>query len=374
MKVLLFSGEAWNLYNYRLPLAKKLRAAGHTVELASGAGPHAEQIEAAGFRHHVLPITRSGLGLGSELRALTALVRLYRRVRPDVTHHFTMKGVLYGSTAAHLAGVRGIVNSITGMGHGFQQDDWRSRLLWAFLWQWHRWAFRGTHVIFQNRDDRRLCEEKGVVTPVNGHLILGSGVDMEAFAPAPEPEEGPPVVLMAARMLWTKGVATFAEAAHRLGEEEGVEARFALAGEPDEESDRSVPRAQLEAWDRAGVLEWWGHQDDMGAALAKSHVFCLPSAHREGLPRALPEASACGRPVVTTDNRGCREAVWPEENGLMVPVNDSAALAAALRRLVEDGDQRRHMGARGRELAEEHFSMKRVAEQTMNVYEQAAAS
>jgi len=367
VKVTLFATHDWSLYNYRLPLARRLRAAGCEVVMISQPGPFVEEIEAAGFRFAGVPVARGFAGPLAEARTLRALARRYREERPDVAHHFNMKGVLYGAVAARWTGVPGVVHSITGMGRGFYRDDWKARLLRVPLLAWHRLAFAGAQVIFQNPDDRAYCLDRNLTTEAGSRLVRGSGVDTDRFAPTPEPEEGPPQVVMAARMIETKGVRVFVEAARRL-RDEGVPARFVLVGDSDEEDRAAVPRAELRAWDREGLAAWHGYRDDMNAVLAESHVCCLPSHHREGLPRVLLEAGACARPVVTTDHRGCREAVRSGENGLIVPARDPGALACALGRLVEDGSLRRKMGRRGRELVEKHFSMRHVAEETLAAY------
>jgi len=191
-------------------------------------------------------------------------------------------------------------------------------------------------------------------------------VDVEQFRPFPDPD-GEMIVMMVSRMLWEKGVGEFVEAAY-LMKSEGVRARFVLVGDSDTENLGMVPRAQLKAWNDEGTVEWWGHQNDMPAVLAQSHIVCLPSYYREGVPKSLIEAASCGRPIVTTDSPGCREIVKDGENGFLVPVRDSAALAAAVGKLLNDPHLRRRFGTRGRELVIEKFSLERVVTDTLSVY------
>jgi glycosyltransferase involved in cell wall biosynthesis len=276
--------------------------------------------------------------------------------------------VVYGSLAARISGVPMVVNAVAGMGYVFASQSWKARILRPVL----KGAMRillnrpNTRIILQNPDDFSMLVEAGVADPERTDLILGSGVDVEQFRPFPDPD-GETTVMMVSRMLWEKGVGEFVEAA-RLMKSEGVQARFVLVGDSDTENPGTVPRAQLKAWNDEGTVEWWGHLDDMPAVLAQSHIVCLPSYYREGVPKSLIEAASCGRPIVTTDSPGCREIVRDGENGFLVPVRDSAALAAAVGKLVSDPHLRHRFGARGRELVIESFSLEKVIADTLSVY------
>ncbi len=203
--------------------------------------------------------------------------------------------------------------------------------------------------------------------------MRGSGARTDVFLPSPEPP-GSPVVMMAARFLWEKGVGEFVEAARILNsrtlrQAQGAKAiaRFVLVGDTYPDNPGAVSPEQLQSWVDDGVVEWWGWHDDMQEIFPKAHIVCLPS-YREGMPLSLAEAAACARPVVTTDAPGCREIVQDGVNGFLVPVRDAAALAEALRKLIEDPGLRREMGRRGRERAETEFSVERIVHETLQVY------
>jgi glycosyltransferase involved in cell wall biosynthesis len=204
-----------------------------------------------------------------------------------------------------------------------------------------------------------------VVTP-------GCGVDVESFRPSAEPS-GPPLVILPARLLFYKGVGEFVQAA-RLLKARGVQARFALVGEGDTGNPACVPSDLLQQWQKEGVVELFGWHDDMAQVLAQSHVVCLPSHGGEGVPRSLLEAAASGKPIVTTDVSGCRDAVRDGDNGFLVPPRQAAPLADAIERLVGDAGLRRVMGESGRARALEEFSVDIVAAQTLQVYEELFAS
>jgi glycosyltransferase involved in cell wall biosynthesis len=219
-------------------------------------------------------------------------------------------------------------------------------------------------MIFQNPDDRRRFADIGLIEQSRSVLIRGSGVSMQDFQPTPEPDTDKPMVLFAGRLMWKKGVGAFAEAARRLHHK----ARFVIAGYAEATSPDTVSRQQLEAWQRAGILEWIGKRDDMPQVFAESHIVCLPSTYGEGVPKVLIEAAACARPIVTTDTPGCREIARQDENGLLVPPGDTQALVMALERLIDAPDLRREMGARGRVIAENEFSLVHVTTATLSLY------
>jgi glycosyltransferase involved in cell wall biosynthesis len=220
-------------------------------------------------------------------------------------------------------------------------------------------------VIFENPDDASDFVESGYVHPTNSIVIRGAGIDVQKFQPV-SPPPGPPVVALVARMLRDKGVYEFVEAAHRL-HDAGWAARFVLIGDSDSENPASISSEQLRSWHGRKGVEWWGWQEDMISTWHQVHIACLPS-YREGLPKALLEAAACGLSIVTTDAVGCREVVQHGSNGFLVPVGDVEALVDALNTLISDADLRRRMGNQSRTRAEREFSSGQVNSETLAVY------
>ncbi len=363
MKLLFVVTEDWYFVSHRLPLAVAAKAEGFDVAVATRLASLTQVIEAAGIRAISFKISRRGVNPLYEVATLFRLWRLYRQERPNIVHHVALKPVLLGGMAARLAGIRAVVSAVAGMGFLFADAG---RLPWARAWLQRLlpMVIGSGRAIVQNPDDATLLEVNGV-PPERIRLIRGAGVDLAQFKPYPE-QDGALLVVLPARMLWDKGIGEFVVAARHL-RRQGLSERFALVGERDTANPASVPLSELKAWCEEGVVEWWGQCEDMPGVFAQSHVVCLPS-YREGLPKALLEAAACGRPIVTTDAPGCREVVHHEDNGLLVPVRDAMALAAALERLIRDSDLRQRMGQRGRERAESEFSQQRVVSETLAVY------
>lgn len=367
-KIILAANTDWYLYNFRLSLAHALRAQGIRVALMAPPGPFAARIQEAGFQWLGLRFSRRIGNPILELRALLTWIRIYRREKPDLVHHFTLKPVIYGSMAARVVGRMPVVNSVTGRGYLLVHHGWMAGALRRLVLPGFRAALSGprVRVIFQNSGDQAAFVRSGLVRQEASTIIGGSGVDPERFRPRPEPN-GIPVVLMAARMLWDKGVGDLVEAARQL-RSDGSPARIVLAGAADTGSSARIPQRLLRRWQAEGLVEWLGHQDDMPTLLAQAHVVTLPSRGGEGLPLSLVEAAACGKPIVTTDVDGCRDVVRDGVNGLLVPPRKPRELASAIERLISDPALRQEMGRRGRRMAVERFTNASINDQTLAVY------
>lgn len=367
MKALLFANTDWYLWNFRLPLAKALREQGRDVVLVSPPGDHASRLEAEGFRWRAFPFSRKGVNPLAEAATLLRLIDLYKEERPHLAHHFTIKCVLYGGLAAERAGVRGIVSSVTGLGHLFTTPGLKSTLLKPVVRRIYRRVLSRSQVIFQNPDDRAEFVSRGVVDEGPAvHLIRGSGVDVARFTPAVQVPGDPPVVLLVARLLKEKGIAEFVAAATML-RDQGVQARYLVAGDPDPGNPSSIAADEIARWAASSPVEFLGHREDMVALLQSAQIACLPS-WREGTPRSLLEAGACGLPMVATDVPGCREVVRNGDNGVLVPARSPALLAQALENMIHDRAGRLRMGQRSREIVDTEFSEAQVVARTLAVY------
>jgi glycosyltransferase involved in cell wall biosynthesis len=369
-RLLYFVTEDWYFCSHRLPLAVAAKAAGYDVIVVTRVNQHGEQIRSHGLKLIHLDISRRSRNPLKELAVIWRLLNIYREQKPDIVHHVALKPVLYGAIAARLNNVPAIVSALAGLGFLFVSKHKKAKLLRSVV----EIAFKillnrsNTRVILQNPDDMTLLTAREILTQDHVILIRGSGVDTEQFGYKVE-TEGKPLVVLASRMLWDKGVGDFVEAARQL-KLQGTQARFALIGEGDPDNPASISDNQLEAWHLEGAIEWWKKKTNMPEIFAQSHIVCLPSVYGEGVPKVLIEAASCGRPIVTTDAPGCREIVRDGKNGILVPLRDVDALVIALRKLTEDGALRSVMGRNGRELVEKEFSIERVVSQTLRLYKE----
>jgi glycosyltransferase involved in cell wall biosynthesis len=367
MKLLFLTTEESSFWSHRLALARTLRSQGVDVVIMTRPGDHRSRLEAEGFR--VIPwfISRKSLNPVQELRSFFQVIKRYREERPDIVHHIALKPIVYGSLAARICRCIPSVNTVTGLGPVFMRVNLTSRVLWSLLVKVLRVCFRAANarVIFQNEDDRELFVKTKIAAAEKTVVVSGFGVNTEQFSPRPEPD-GEFVVMLPARMLWEKGVREFVEAAQEL-HRRGTSVRMVLVGAPDPDNPGCIPERQLGEWAKSGDVEWWGQQTEMPDVLNRSHLVCLPS-YREGLPKVLLEAGACGRAIVTTDAPGCSRVVRHGENGLLVPTKDSRALVDAIESLLLDRVRRLEMGVAGRKRAVAEFSEGKIARQTLDVY------
>jgi glycosyltransferase involved in cell wall biosynthesis len=366
VKILLFANTDWYLYNFRLGLAQALLERGDEVVLVSPDGSYGPRLRAMGFRWLQFPVSQRSLNPLTEIQTVVRLLILFSQEKPDLVHNFTVKCVLYGTLVCHLLGIRSVVNSVTGLGNVFKEGRGAPRWLRALIGLFYRLVLKSTWVIFQNPDDRKVFLESHLVDQKRAVLIRGSGVDIRHFAPRPEPA-GIPLVILPARMLWDKGIGEFVTAARTL-RSAGLLVRFVLVGDSDSENPASVPEPQLSKWEKEGVIEWWGWNEKMEEVYAQAAIVCLPSYYREGVPKTLIEAAACGRPIVTCDMPGCREVVRQGKNGLLVPARDVGTLTEALMTLLQNPIMRSEMGICSRMIAEKEFSNELVISQTFGVY------
>lgn len=369
-RVVLFANTDWYLYNFRRSLALALRDAGYDLLLISPRGPYGEKLRALGLRWEPVPMDRRSLNPLREARLLAWLVSLFRRERPALVHGFTIKCAVYGSLAARLAGVPARVNAVAGMGYVFTSNDTKARVLRPLVRTLLRAALDGgnARLVLQNPDDVALFEAARLVDRERVRLIPGSGVDCSRFVARDSHRipERPLRVLLAARLLWDKGISEYIEAARRL-HDEGRAIEFLLAGDPDPGNPAAVPEATVREWVADGTVEWLGHVDDMPALFASVDMVVLPS-YREGLPKGLIEAAACALPLVTTDVPGCRQVVTDGVDGLLVPARDADALARAIARLQDDPELATRLGQAARAKALAEFDEKIVIERTLAVY------
>lgn len=360
-------------WTHRLHLGQAAREAGMEVHVIAPGGDRQRRIRDAGFIYHELSLDRAGTNPATELKAVGELGRLYRKIRPDIVHHIALKSALYGAFAARAAGVPAIVGSLTGLGYTFIPGGLKRALLRETVTLSLRAALRGSrvHTIFQNPDDRAFFLSRHLVNERRTSVILGSGVDVQQFRPAPA-VAGVPRICFGSRMLLDKGVAELVEAL-RLLRARGVAYEASFAGTPDPANPATITERELRAWEAEGLIEWHGQVRDMVGLLAKSHVACLPS-YREGLPLFLAEAAACGKPAVTTDVPGCRSVVRHGQTGLLVPARNALALAGALQRLIEQPALRDQMGRAARAFADAELSAVHVVGSIFEVYRRLLAA
>jgi len=368
-RLLFVVNAAWFFISHRLPLAEAARRAGYEVHIATGAATADEvrSLEIAGFNYHSLGLKRASGNPFHNAALLLQLFKVYRAVRPAIVHHVTIKPVILGTLAARILHVPAVVNAVSGLGYSFSSTESRRKSLRYLVGLAYRACLKHPRmtVIFQNVDDRLDFLNWTRIRSLNHVLIAGSGVDIKRFYPTPEPG-GIVRVVVPARMLRDKGIVEFAMAIGSL-RSKGVLVEGLLAGSPDPENPESLTEPELRALETQYGVRWIGHCNDVADLFSSAHIACLPS-YREGLPKALIEASAAGRAIVTTDVPGCKHVVEDGVTGLLVPARQVAPLAEAIGRLIADPGLRLRLGTAARARAEAQFGIDRIVSETLHLY------
>lgn len=363
--------EDWAFLSHRLPMARAAREAGFEVHVATRVNDGAAAIAAEQFALHPIPFARGSLSPFAALATIAALRRVHRNVRPDIAHHVALQASVLGMIAA-LGRRVACVNAFIGLGYAFTSDSAKARAVRRLIGTVLRFLVDrdGSVALVQNGDDMAALMSLGIAKDRIA-LIPGSGVDVERFTPLAEPP-GPPTFGFVGRLLDDKGVRTLV-AAHRLLRARGPDVRLLIAGTPDPANPASVTEAEAASWNDAPGIACLGHVGDIAGLWARAHVAVLPS-RREGLPLSLLEAAACGRAMIASDVPGCREIVVHDRTGLLVPVDDAGALAAAMERLAGAPDLRARYAAAARELVVEKFAAPIIGRQTVQLYRRLLAT
>lgn len=357
-RFLLVAGYAESVVRFRGRLIRDLVQAGYEVHVAAPAEREDTSLAAIGAVPHSITLARGGLSPWADVRSFLELMRLIRSIRPVAFLGYTIKPIVYGALAARVCGVPHRFALVTGLGQAFDLDQpaWLRSLVGGL----YRSALPGVKVVFfQNPDDERVFRRLGIVASnARTVVVAGSGVDTNEYRQAPLPVR--PAFLLIARLIASKGVREYVEAARRVRAVH-PEVPCRLVGWIDE-GKAAISQAELELWQKEGTIEFLGRLADVRQAIAESSVFVLPSYYGEGTPRVILEAMAMGRAIITADSPGCRETVREGVNGLLVPPRDVDALTTAMVRLVEDSAMVAAMGTRSREIALETYDVRRVNE------------
>lgn len=355
----------------RMPVAEKAKVEGHAVTIAL-IGENAPDVMPEGFETIHIE-TPAGQMKG---RHIPKMVKQIRRaivdVNAELVHTVTLKyAFITGLAALPFRDMRKVY-TLAGLGYLFRSPDAKARLIRAVIGPLLKHVLRApnAYLIFQNPDDLELMTKMGFAGQARSILIRGSGVDLSKFNPVQETLHDEPIVLMPTRLVHEKGVHIFVEAA-RLLKSGGINARFQIAGGETKHNPKAISKAEMMEMTADGAAQWLGRVEDMPKLLSEAAMIVYPSYYGEGIPRVLLESCAAGRPIITTDHAGCREAVDEGKNGLLVPIKDVRATAEAIKALLENFEKRAAMGMKSREKAEAAFDINIIAGETLAVYKTA---
>jgi len=357
MKVAVVLNTSWNIYNFRMNFVKELMAQGHEVHTIAPRDEYTKFLEEAGCTHHDVIMDSRGANPIKDTALIFELFSIYRRLRPDVILHYTIKPNVYGTLAAAMLKIP-VVNNICGLGTIFLKDTVVAKFaLWLY-----KIAFRfPKKVFFQNPDDLNLFVERKLIDQKICDLLPGSGIDLSRFQPVDFKRNQPFTFLLISRLITDKGILEFVEAAKKL-KSSGMQAKFQLLGAKDPKHKRGIEVSVIDEWVKAGTVEYLGTTKDVRHFIQQADCIVLPS-YREGTPRTLLEASSSAKPIVATDVPGCHHVVKHQYNGLLCKLKDADDLASKMLEMANyDDETLRKMGQNGRAKMETEYDEKIVAE------------
>jgi glycosyltransferase involved in cell wall biosynthesis len=368
-KILYIINSDWFFISHRLPIALEAIKQGYEVHLATNFIKDREKLNSLGIHTHHIRMSRKGVHPLSEIITILDIIKIIKSIKPTIVHGVALKAVLYGGLACKLLKVHNYVASIAGLGSAFTKRSFKNSIIKTAISLLFKISLshKSLIVIFQNKDDRNTLLQLTNIKESKTLLIEGSGVDLVKYQYKAEPLDKP-IITMAARLIFEKGVKEFIEAA-RIIKAEKIDATFWLVGDIDEGNPSSATREDISSWKKEGTVEILGAKDNINEIFSQSHFVVLPSYYGEGLPKVLIEAAASGRAVITTDNPGCRDAIVPNVTGFLVPIKNAKLLAEKMKVLIHDEQLRRNMGQAGRTLAENKFGIEKVVEAHMKIYE-----
>jgi glycosyltransferase involved in cell wall biosynthesis len=373
-KIVVLCHFGWGMHRYRMDLLRKLVGDGYDVTAIAdwSDGNYEKSVRAEGVKTESISLTRAHLDPFADLKTLLRLIGLYRRLTPDIVQHFNTRTMLLGALAARFTGVPRIINCVNGVGivMGGTMRAYRALFL-PLYWL----AFGGrVQAVFQNTDDQESLIAQGIVPRERTFHIPGSGVDTDLLKPDPAiPPEARDVVIMASRMVWSKGVREFVGMAEAL-KPRFPNIRFILAGGLSGAYGMNNPDDVDEAWVKTavarGAVEWPGHvaPAELEALYRRAAVVTLPSFYPEGVPRCLIEGAAAGAPIVTTDTPGCRDIVIDGVSGHLCQPRSAEKLADAIGAILAVPGTVAHMGAESRRLAVAVFDAGKVSAAFERIY------
>lgn len=366
-KIFIVVNVDWFFLSHRKEIALEATKQGYDITIVTKDTGKINDIRDLGLKVINLSMNRSGRNVLEEFKTCYFLYELYRKEKPDIVHHVGIKTILWGTLAAKFANINGVVNAVSGLGIFFSEDN--KSLISKILPNVLRFSHNRKNlvVIFQNDEDKSLFIEHGIIKQTQIRMIKGSGVDLKMFNYSPEVQTDRIKILLTARMIEEKGIFVLVDAANKIKNQYKNRVEFLLCGGLDD-NPSAIKAKDLNAVCDGQYIKWLGYRTDVRDLLIKCHIVAFPSYYKEGLPKSLIEATAIGRPIITTNSIGCKETVIDGFNGYLIPIKDSNTLAEKLELLINDKELRLKMGLNSRQLAEKDFSIENVINKHIEIY------
>ncbi|MGL1890171.1 MAG: glycosyltransferase family 4 protein [Spirochaetaceae bacterium] len=369
-KILLIANTTGCLFNFRHGLIKRLLADGYSVFILA---PYYSQeaysknavteLKSWGVICQDIDFNSKGMNPIHDLKLVNSYMKEFKKIKPDVILSYTIKSNIYGSVAARKVGIP-IINNVTGLGNLYANPTLITKVADIL----YKWGFKkSSTVFFQNQDDMDLFLERSTLKEEQCGRIPGSGINLELFKPEPKVNPSEKLkFLMIARLIWDKGVGYYVDAI-KVIKEKYPNTEFQILGERGVNNPSAIPDETVDSWIESGLITYLGTSNDVREQIRECDCMVLPSIYREGVPRTLIEGSAMGKPIITTDNVGCRDIVQDGYNGYLCKKADSDDLALKIEKFINLTDQERlDLGKNGREKVVTEFNEEIVISKYMS--------
>jgi glycosyltransferase involved in cell wall biosynthesis len=362
-RVALVVNSSWNIFNFRLNLIRGIQAQGYEVILIAPYDKYSEILKRE-FRYFDVKINNKGTNPVEDIGTFMEFYTIYKLTKPDVVLHFTIKPNVYGSMACRMLGIK-TINNIAGLGTLFIKDN----IMTSFVKLLYKFSqTKVDKIFFQNRDDYKMFILDNLVKQYKSSILPGSGVDINKFRPIKDDKKDNTFrFLLVARMLWDKGVGEYIEAIKIIkAKHDNVE--FQLLGFLDVENRTAISKNQMQEWVDSGLVNYLGVSDNVQESISKVDCIVLPSFYREGTPKSLLEGASMAKPIITTDNVGCRDVVDDGVNGYLCKIKDSKDLAKKMQMMLNlSKSELKKMGENGRNKMIMEFNERIVIDNYLDV-------
>jgi len=366
-KIVIVSNVSWNLYNFRLSLMKAMQEAGYEVIAVAPYDEYSQRIIDAGFEFHHIDINSQGVNPLEDMKTTIGFYRLFKEISPDFICQYTIKPNIYGSFVARILNIK-MINNIAGLGTLFINESPVTTIA-KFLYKVSQ--SKADRVFFQNRDDFELFTAQGLVKASKCDILPGSGVDIKRFRPTKKEESNTIRFLHISRMIWEKGIGEYVEAARTI-KAKYPNVEFCLLGFLDVDNPGAISRKQMDEWVEEGVINYLGISDHVDQVITTADCIVLPSYYREGTPKTLLESASSGKPIITTDNVGCRDVVDHGVNGYLCEPRSATDLADKIEMFLNlSVEEKEEMGRKSRSKMKLEFDEKIVIDKYLEVLETA---
>ncbi|MEB7543267.1 glycosyltransferase family 4 protein [Enterobacter huaxiensis] len=370
MKIAITANTSWYIYNFRRNTILSLINLGHEIVAVSSDSDYKEKLESLGCKFKQIKMQRWGKNPFYDLKTIYEFFRVFKNEKVSLTLNFTPKNNIYATFAASILKAK-VINNIAGLGVVFIEKSIFSKLV-SFLYKTSQ--KKADYIFFQNEEDKKLFVDLGIVTPENSDRLPGSGVDLSRFEYSEIGTSQNVRFLLVARLIAEKGIRLYAEAAKELNSRY-PNLEFCLLGPLDTCSTSAITKKELETWQSENVINYLGFTDHVEDELKKSDCVVLPSYYREGVPKSLLEAAAIGRPIITTDNVGCREVVDDGLNGFLCEPRSLISLVNSLEKFILlSPTEKVNMSIMSREKVQKEFDERIVIEKYLKVIDDLSKS